>query len=157
MFFGYADDADLGMRARLLGWKAMYVPSAVVHHRHSAIFGVYSPLKVMLIERNRLLLAVKNFPLLLLIENPFWTIKRLAWIAYALLSRKGAASRFVETNGWRQTAFNLGWSYFSALKLLPYAIRKRRQIQKNKSLSNAETLEILRRFQIDIRELTLRD
>src|SRR5262245_28005340 len=61
-FFAFGDDADLGMRARLLGWSAWYVPSAVVHHRHSASFGTYSPLKVMLVERNRLLLAVKNFP-----------------------------------------------------------------------------------------------
>ncbi len=157
MFFGYADDADLGMRARLLGWKAWYVPSAIVQHRHSAIFGVYSPLKVMLIERNRLLLVIKNFPLSLLVQNPFWTMKRLTWIAYALLSQKGAAARFVDENGWRQTAFNLLWSYFSALKYLRYAFRQRRQIQRSKRVSNAETMEFLSRFQIDIRELTFRD
>ncbi|MBI3939691.1 MAG: glycosyltransferase family 2 protein [Acidobacteria bacterium] len=157
MFFAFGDDADLGMRARLLGWKAWYVPSAVVHHRHSASFGVYSPLKVMLIERNRLLLAVKNFPPSLLLQNPFWTLRRMCWIVYALLRRRGSAARFVETNGWRQTVFNLLWSYFSALKLLPHALRKRLNIQRTKRVSNAETLELLRRFQIDVRELALRD
>src|SRR5207248_2659056 len=100
----------------LLGWKAWYVPSAVVHHRHSASFGVYSPLKVMLIERNRLLLAVKNFPSSLLLQNPFWTFRRMCWIVYSLHRRKGSAARFVETHGWSQTAVNLLWSYFSALK-----------------------------------------
>jgi len=75
-FFAFGDDADLGMRARLLGWKAWYVPEAVVHHRHSATAGAYSPLKVMLVERNRILLAIKNFALPLLIANPYWSIRR---------------------------------------------------------------------------------
>ena len=156
-FFAFGDDADLGMRARLLGWKAWYVPSAVVHHRHSASFGAYSPLKVMLVERNRVLLAVKNFPWLLLVQNPLWTFWRLLWNAYGAVTHRGAAARFQETNGWRQAAFSLLWSYSSALKLLPRAFRQRRGIQKNRRISTSETLALLRRFRIDVRELTLRD
>jgi GT2 family glycosyltransferase len=156
-FFAFGDDADLGMRARLLGWSAWYVPSAIVHHRHSASFGVYSPLKVMLVERNRLLLAVKNFPWPLLLQNPFWTLRRFWWNFYAVLKRRGSAARFVESNGWGQTIFNLLWSYLSAIKLLPGALRKRRIIQRTKCLSNSEMTGLLRRFQIDVRELTLRD
>ena len=156
-FFAFGDDADLGMRARLLGWKAWYVPTAVVHHRHSASFGVYSPLKVMLIERNRFLLAVKNFPWPLLLQNPFWTVKRLYWNAYGAITRKGSAARFLETHGWWQTARNLLWSYSSAVKLLPAALRKRQIIRRTRRLSDREMLELLRRFQIDVRELTLRD
>ena len=156
-FFAFGDDADLGMRARLLGWSAWYVPSAVVHHRHSASFGVYSPLKVMLVERNRVLLAVKNFSWPLLLQNPFWTLRRHWWNVYAVVKRKGSASRFLEANGWRQTIFNLVWSYVSAVKLLPDAFRKRRVIQRTRRLSNREIVGLLRRFQIDVRELTLRD
>jgi GT2 family glycosyltransferase len=156
-FFAFGDDADLGMRARLLGWSAWYVPSAVVHHRHSASFGAYSPLKVMLVERNRVLLAVKNFPWQLLLQNPFWTVRRLYWNAYALANRKGSAARFVEANGWSQTLKNFAWSYLSAAKLLPRAFKKRRAIQRTKRLSTPEVLELLRRFQIDVRELTMRD
>ena len=156
-FFAFGDDADLGMRARLLGWKAWYVPTAVVHHRHSASFGVYSPLKVMLIERNRFLLAVKNFPWPLLLQNPFWTLRRLSWNAYGVLTGKGSASRFLEQNGVWQTARNLLWSYFSAMKLLPEALRKRKVIRRTRRITDRELLGLLRRFQIDIRELTLRD
>jgi hypothetical protein len=53
--------------------------------------------------------------------------------------------------------FNLLWSYFSAAKLLPDAFRKRRVIQRTRRLSNPALFELLRRFQIDVRELTLRD
>jgi len=129
----------------------------VVHHRHSASFGVYSPLKVMLVERNRVLLAVKNFPWWLLVQNPFWTLRRLLWNAYGLLRQKGSASRFLETNGWQQTMLSLLRSYVGAFKLLPDALRKRHVIQRTRRLSTTETLELLRRFQIDVRELTLKD
>jgi hypothetical protein len=111
----------------------------------------------MLVERNRLLLAVKNFPWRLLLQNPFWTARRLYWNAYAVVLRKGSAARFVESHGWRQTVWNLLWSYGSALKMLPGAIRKRYGIQRTRRLSSRQTLQLLRRFQIDVRELTLRD
>jgi GT2 family glycosyltransferase len=156
-FFAFGEDADLGMRARLLGWKAWYVPTAVVHHRHSATFGAYSPIKIMLVERNRLLLAVKNFPVSLLIQNPYWTIRRFVWNLYALLNKQGSASRFVEANGWTKLAINLLRSYLGALRLLPDAVRRRRRIQESRRLSNREVLDLLNRFQIDIRDLTMRD
>src|SRR5436309_6759144 len=156
-FFAFGDDADLGIRARLLGWKAWYVPSAVAYHRHSASFGVYSPLKVMLVERNRALLAVKSFSPWLLLQNPYWTLRRFFWSACALARRKGPASRFVEANGWGRLVLNLAWSYASALRLLPEALRRRRHIRRTRRLSNRELFELLRRFQIDVRELTFRD
>jgi GT2 family glycosyltransferase len=156
-FFAFGDDADLGMRARLLGWSAWYVPTAVVHHRHSASFGAYSPLKVMLVERNRVLLAVKNFPWPLLLQNPFWTSKRLFWNAYGALRRKGSAGRFRESHGWSQIIINVLWSYLSAIRLLPDALRKRQVIRRTKRISDRDTVGLLRRFQIDVRELTLRD
>jgi len=156
-FFAYGDDADLGMRARLLGWKGRYVPEAVVFHRHSATAGAYSPLKVMLVERNRLLLAIKNFPLSLLCQNPYWTLRRYLWQVYGALGKKGSAGRFVEEHGRLRLLANLVWSYLSAMKKLRSALVARRSIQKNKRLSKQEVMALLRRFQIDVKELTLRD
>jgi len=156
-FFAFGDDADLGMRARLLGWKAWYVPTAVVHHRHSATAGVYSPLKIKLVERNRLLLAIKSFPLTLLLSNPYWSIRRFVWHSYAASKRQGAAGQFVEAQGWCRLAIILIWAHLSAARILPSALRKRWSIQRTKRLSNREVRDLLRRFQIDLRQLTLRD
>jgi GT2 family glycosyltransferase len=156
-FFAYGDDADLGMRARLLGWKAWYVPSAVVRHRHSATAGAYSPRKVMLVERNRLLLAIKSFSLPLLLSNPFWSARRFAWHAYAALRHKGASGQFISSQGWGRLLLILFWSHLSAARMLPAALVKRQKIQKAKKLSNREVLELLHRFQIDLRQLTFRD
>jgi GT2 family glycosyltransferase len=156
-FFAYGDDADLGMRARLLGWKAWYVPRAVVHHRHSATAGAYSPLKIMLVERNRLLLAIKNFPLLLLLSNPYWSIRRFLGHAYAASKRRGAAGQLVASQGWGRTLLIMGWAHLSAARLLPSAIRKRRKIRKTRRLSDREIRELMRLFQINLAELTQRD
>jgi GT2 family glycosyltransferase len=156
-FFAYGDDADLGMRARLLGWKAWYVPTAVVLHRHSGTSGAYSAWKVMLVERNRLLLAIKNFPLSLLLQNPYWTFRRFAWNAYAALRQRGSAGRFVESHGWGRLPLTLAWSYLSAARLLPAALVSRRRVQRTRRLSRREIMDLLRRFQIDVRELTQRD
>jgi GT2 family glycosyltransferase len=156
-FFAYGDDADLGMRARLLGWRAWYAPTARVVHRHSATAGAYSPLKVMLVERNRLLLAVKNFPLPLLLQNPFWTLRRFFGHAAAAARGRGASGRFVAEHGRLRVLRNLAWSYFSALKLLPAALRARRRIQRTRRLSRREVMDLLRRYRIDVRELTERE
>ncbi len=156
-FFAFGDDADLGMRARLLGWKAWYVPTAVVHHLHSATAGAYSALKIMLVERNRLLLAVKNFPLPLLLANPYWSLRRFVWHAYAALKKQGAAGRIVAAHGWWRLPVVLGWSYLSAARLFPAALLKRRNIQKTKLLSTREVRGLLRKYQIDVRRLTFND
>ena len=61
-FFLYCEDTDLGLRARWAGWKCLYIPSAVVEHRYSHSSGGASPLKAYYVERNRLLVVMKNFP-----------------------------------------------------------------------------------------------
>jgi GT2 family glycosyltransferase len=155
--FAFGDDADLGMRARLLGWKAWYAPKAVVHHRHSATAGAYSPLKIMLVERNRLLLAIKNFSLPLLLSNPYWSVRRFLWHSYAAFKGRGSAGQFVSAQGWGRLLLVLGWAYLSAARILPGALRKRWSIRRTKRLSNREVHDLLRRFQIDLRQLTQRD
>ncbi len=156
-FFAYGDDADLGMRARLLGWRAWFVPAALVYHRHSATAGAYSPLKVMLVERNRILLALKNFPLSILLQNPYWTIRRYGWHTYAALKRTGSAGRFAGEHGGLRLLVNLAWSYASAARLLRPTLRSRRAIQNSRRLTTREVAELLKRFEIDVRELALRD
>ncbi|MCJ7786400.1 MAG: glycosyltransferase family 2 protein, partial [Desulfobacterales bacterium] len=58
-FFAYADDSEIGIRARLAGWKGIFVPSAIVYHKHSGTSGRYSPLKAFYVERNRFWITIK--------------------------------------------------------------------------------------------------
>lgn len=58
-FFAYYEDVDLAWRARLAGWKAVYVPTAVVYHRVSQTGKQLRDLN-SLQERNRIWLLMKN-------------------------------------------------------------------------------------------------
>src|SRR5205814_494621 len=83
-FFAYGDDAELGLRARIAGWHCLYAPRAVVRHHRGSTLGKDSRWRLHLIERNRVLLAVKLFPWSLLALNPFYYAARL--VAGALLA-----------------------------------------------------------------------
>jgi cellulose synthase/poly-beta-1,6-N-acetylglucosamine synthase-like glycosyltransferase len=51
--FAYADDAELGLRAQIAGWRCVYAPGAVVRHHRGATLGLRSTRRLELIERNR--------------------------------------------------------------------------------------------------------
>ena len=92
-FFAYGDDAELGLRARIAGWRCLYVPDAVVRHHRGATLGLTSRRRLMLIERNRVLLAVKLFPWSLLWLNPVYYLARLAAGFWAAVRGRGELRR----------------------------------------------------------------
>jgi len=93
-FFLYCEDTDLGLRARWAGWKCLYVPEAVVEHRYSHSAGRASPLKAYYVERNRLFVLAKNFPLGMLPAALWVAVLRYFWHAWHLVRGRGAAARF---------------------------------------------------------------
>lgn len=77
-YFMYFEDTDLSLRARLAGYRCLYVPQARVHHDYHLRFG---PRKTYYEERNRYLTLLKLFrrrtlllllPTLLLAETVTW-------------------------------------------------------------------------------------
>jgi GT2 family glycosyltransferase len=61
-FFMYLDDVDVAWRARMRGWRSLYVPTAVVRHHHSASSGHGSAFKHEHVGRNRVRLLAKHMP-----------------------------------------------------------------------------------------------
>lgn len=61
-FFGYCEDVDLSIRARLLGWGAIYVPGAVVYHRRGGTTGPESDFQIYHFNRNNLWVIMKTLP-----------------------------------------------------------------------------------------------
>src|SRR5258706_9456867 len=92
-FFAYADDAELGLRGRIAGWTCLYAPGAVVRHHRGATLGLGSARRLTLIERNRVLLAVKLFPWSLLWLNGAYYLARIAAGMWWALRGKGEAGR----------------------------------------------------------------
>lgn len=60
-FFAYAEDLDLGLRVRALGFRSLAVPRAVVYHKHKlqTAFSWYTVVKTVRIIRNRYLAFYK--------------------------------------------------------------------------------------------------
>jgi GT2 family glycosyltransferase len=156
-FFAYGDDTDIGLKGRLAGWKCLYIPSAVVYHRYSQSSGSYSPLKAFYVERNRVWISVKYFPLSLLMKSPFYTCWRFLLQGYGALTGRGAAGRFGrEYSRWELLRI-LVKAYISAFQGLPKMWKKRKEIRKLTRVDKEEILEWFERFGINAREISLKE
>ncbi|HSP96715.1 MAG TPA: glycosyltransferase family 2 protein [Candidatus Dormibacteraeota bacterium] len=155
--FAYCDDTDLGLRARLAGWRCRAVPSAVVYHKYSAASAAYSPLKAFLVERNRAWVAIKCLPAPLLLVSPLFTVARLGAQAWGALTHRGAAGRFAATHSPLALIAVLLRAYAAALAGLPATWRKRRAIQRRRRVSAWEPVNWLRRWGMGVREVALKD
>lgn len=123
-FFCYLEDVDLGFRLRLAGYKALYVPSAVVHHAGSASTGgQWSDFAVYHGYRNPVWVFVKNMPGAL-----FWILLPLH-IVFNLASFPASVFLFPERNRGKL----LLRAKTDALKGLPQMWSKRRRIQAGRT------------------------
>jgi len=61
-YFAYFEDVDLGVRARLAGWRCRYVPDAVVYHVGSASSRRMSERAFYLRSRNAMILGFQYLP-----------------------------------------------------------------------------------------------
>lgn len=156
-FFAYADDTDLGWRARARGWKCMYTPTAAVNHHHSGSGGGHSPFKAYLVERNRICVVVKNFPLSLAAYGAGYTLLRYFWQAYGALSGMGRAGRFSADYSSLRLAGVLCKAYWGALRLLPGMLAKRRKIRGTCIIPDSEYFRLLREFGIPAKEVALKE
>ena len=154
-FFAYGDDADLGLRGRLAGWTCLYIPTAIVYHVHSATAGEFSPLKAFLIERNRMWVAVKTFPLSLLLISPFFTVLRFAYHAYGSVFMIGSSGQYAAECSRSQLAMMILKAYWSGLKFFPEMWRSRRKIRRFARISDRDFMALIRRHRITLRALTL--
>lgn len=135
-FFMYYEDTDLSWRARLLGWKVMYVPSAVVRHLHCGTSLAWSPLFIYHSSLNRLAMLFKNGS---------WEQVIPAWTKYFAGTAKDGLRAFElllrRCEGWRKMMgyFLLRVRICGALLLsLPRLLLKRCQIQRSRLVPQEE-------------------
>lgn len=111
-FFSYLEDADLGLRLRLAGWRCAYEPAVARHWGGGSAGQLARPVSHW-VERNTLLLCARAFPL------RWWVgpvaYRQLAWAVAAARER-------------RLRAFLSG--ALAALPLLPVFLRERRTLPR---------------------------
>jgi len=152
--FAYADDAELGLRGRLAGWRCLYIAEAAVRHHRGATLGAFSIRRLELIERNRVLLAVKLFPWSLLWLNGVFYGARLAAGIWAAATGTGEMRHLPGWRGKVCAAMALLKGDLAALRLLPRFLRKRREVKPIRRLSPSQLRKLLLQHRISLRELT---
>ncbi|MDR3698016.1 MAG: glycosyltransferase family 2 protein [Candidatus Sulfopaludibacter sp.] len=152
-FFAYGDDAELGLRARIAGWKCIYTPLAVVRHHRGSTMGKGSPRRLELIERNRVLLALKLFPWSLLWLNPLFFAVRVG--AGMAMAGRGAGDT-AHFQGWRGKLAMAGALIsgdVAALRLAPRILRKRAAIARMARLSPGDVRRLILSHRLSLREV----
>lgn len=129
-FFMTYEDVDLSFRAQLRGYECVYVPGAIVYHRYRATNRKTPSRQVFYSQRNIELVYLKNMPLGLV----------LRWAPQRFLYELGAAIYF----GRQGTGFAFLRAKVSVLKSLPSILRKRREIQNRRTITNSQMRTILR-------------
>ena len=152
-FFAYGDDAELGLRARIAGWRCLYLPDAVVRHHRGASLGLTSRRRLMLIERNRVLLAVKLFPWSLLWMNPAYFLARVAAGFWAAVRGRGELRRFAGAEGKAGAALGVIWGDLAALPLIPRMLGKRRRIARIRKLTPGQVRRLILQYRVSLRTL----
>jgi len=151
-FFLYCEDTDLGLRARWAGWECLYAPDAVVEHRYSHSAGQASALKAYYVERNRLFVIFKNFPLADLLLVPFYATARFFWhAAYALQGRGKAAEFQRQGSSLGQLPVIVVRAHWELLRRLPEIWKQRQRIKRR--LSSRQFRRLIRRFAISPRQV----
>lgn len=135
-FFCYLEDVDLGFRLLLQGHECRLVPTAVARHVGSATTGRRSPFSIYHGHRNLTWAYLKNMPGILfwlyLPQHLAMSLVALAW--YTLKGRGGTI--------WK--------AKLDALRGVPAQLKKRRRIQRQRTISSGE----LRRYLVrGIREI----
>jgi GT2 family glycosyltransferase len=153
-FFLYCEDTDLGLRARWAGWKCLYVPDAAVEHHYSHSAGRASSLKAYYVERNRMFVAVKNFPLGMLLAAPAAAAARYLWHLWYMVRGRGAAARFrVEGNAGPKLAWYILRAHLALLAHAGRLLRDRRRIRRNARITPKVFRFLLRGGSIPVRRV----
>ena len=122
-FFINCEDTDLNFRAQLMGWKCLFVPTAVVVHKVSSTLGQMGNLSVYYLSRNEEFVWAKNLPARLMIR----------YLHHKLIQELGGMAYFCIRLGKWRPYLRGKWD---AMRMLPKVILKRKEIQLRKRVDH---------------------
>jgi len=130
-FFIIHEDSDLSFRARLLGYRCLYVPTAVVRHHLSATLGKQSGMAVYYAQRNMEFVFFKNMPTTLLLKHlPLHLMADILLCLRYICHGQGRV--FLKAK-------------LDAIAMLPKMLQKRRAVQAARRISASDIDRLLAR------------
>lgn len=152
-YFAYYEDVDLAWRLRLAGFSSFYTPTAVIYHIHSATGISHSPFKAFHIHRNHYYNMIKNLPLLFLLRALALMPYRYILLLSSVLKKKGPSAALSK----KTSKFNMIWivlkSWRDVIINLPKLLKKRRSIQKQRTVSNSEIASWFKQYHADLKKI----
>ena len=128
IYFLYCEDLDYTWRARLAGFKAIFVPNSVVYHKYggSVRKNITNFKKFYFVERNRLVTIMKNYSLeTLLVILPIMLLTEIGFMLY--YSSLGSPLLKIRT-------------YYWILKNIKGILIKRKEIQITREVTDGEVV-----------------
>ena len=129
-FFLIHEDTDLNLRAQLYGWKAIFVPTAIVYHKVRSSIGKMSPKAVYYSLRNSELVRIKNIPLTLFLRClPVFLLGMVSEFLYLAIKYKHPVLYFK--------------AKLDAVKMFPIMLKKRKANIKAKRATDSDLRDII--------------
>ena len=125
-YFIYDDDTDLSLRTRMLGYRVLFVPSAVVIHRSGALRGV-SGVGPYYSAKNRLRTVLKNYEL----RNVWWKFSVLTFFTVMVSAGFFVTKKHNEAKATLKGVVN-------SFSELPQIWKKRLMFQSKRRVKDAE-------------------
>lgn len=122
-FFLLNEDTDLNLRAQLFGWKVVYVPDAIVHHKVRSTIGEMSETAIYYALRNSKLVRIKNIPI-------------PVYLRYLPVLALGALLEFIYFVVLYRHPIIYCKAKLDAIKMLPCMLKKRRVIMASMRKDN---------------------
>lgn len=138
--FGFHyEEIDLSWRARLAGYKILYMPKAVVYHKTSGTKTSYTVRNKYFIERNRLRTMIQNYSLTMLLQIlPFYFIlKSLEFLLYII-------------SGKFNVSLQLSLGILNTLKKTPRILIERNRVQKIRKVKDDEIVKHMKRYSVEL-------
>jgi GT2 family glycosyltransferase len=133
-FFLTFEDLDLSFRGQLQGYECVFIPRAIVYHRLGATRKKNPGHDVFFSQRNIELAYLKNMPLGIILGS----------LPHRLVYELGGAAYF--------TKLGVGTAFFKAkmdaIRRLPSMLRKRKELQRRRILTNEQLRSILLRYRL---------
>ena len=132
----------------------MYIPETVVRHRSSTTSGKVSLQKLYWIERNRIWVLLKYYPVEWILVSPWYTMRRLALAWLSARKGRGLAGEV----GREHSSFRLlstflrAWA--DAAKAGPKMLQKRKHLMTLRKGSMSHWRRLMRKYLVTVADMS---
>ncbi|MDD4872640.1 MAG: glycosyltransferase family 2 protein [Kiritimatiellae bacterium] len=152
-FFAYCEDTDLSFRLLRAGWDIITEPEAKVLHFYSKTAGAFSLQKIFWIERNHYWVAIKNFPITILLFLPIISLWRYIFQLYAVLKGYGKLNLFIANGSLMGIIKTLLSANLAVITGIIPAIRSRLSFQTEMIRTSSEMRQLILSMHVSIKEI----